>query len=161
MSEKQKAFFSYGPNIRDERKRIQKTQEEFAALGGVTVQTQRSYEAGRSAPSSQYLNRLAAAGVDVYYIISPTDDERRAVMLNPDEVGLIDGYRALTEEHRRLIRQTVFAWGVQAVEQGTHPRVRQRVKQKAKGHGNIQAGGDISGTVTDTPPKGIKKKKGG
>lgn len=46
------------------------TQEAFAAIGGVGRRSQTNYEANDRAPDSDYLSRLAEAGVDVAYVIT-------------------------------------------------------------------------------------------
>lgn len=65
-----------GKRIREERVRLDATQEYFAALGGVTVQTQRRYEAGARSPDAKYLSAIAHA-VDIQYIITGERSARR------------------------------------------------------------------------------------
>ena len=67
-------MFPYGDRLRDQRKKLKMTQEVFAKLGGVTVQTQRNYESGRRAPDTEYLNKIADKGVDVQYIVTSPED---------------------------------------------------------------------------------------
>lgn len=127
MSEKQKRFYPYGQRLRDERKRLRLTQEAFAALGGVTVQTQRSYESGRSAPNSDYLNRLVEAGVDVHYIVaSPMQQGPRQVLLRAEEAEMIEKYRNLSAYWQGKMDAYLDAAIEADVRSGTNNRVRAR-----------------------------------
>lgn len=56
--------------LRAERGRRGITLVEFGALGGVAKSTQASYERAERCPAADYLLRLQAAGVDVYYILT-------------------------------------------------------------------------------------------
>lgn len=46
------------------------SQEEFGAVGGVKKVAQSNYETGKRFPDSQYLERLAAAGVDIQFVVT-------------------------------------------------------------------------------------------
>ena len=59
-----------GLRIRKERKRIGLTQEEFGALGGAQRLAQGQYEKGVREPRLSYLISLAAASVDIIFIIT-------------------------------------------------------------------------------------------
>lgn len=129
MAKKEKKFFPYGERIRQERGRLGVTQEYFAALGGVTVQTQRSYESGRSAPDAEYLAIIAHA-VDIQYIVTGERAARiqtsRSIMnaqlgddippleeasaLKPDEAALLDNYRHSPPEGQAAIKATSAAF---------------------------------------------------
>jgi transcriptional regulator with XRE-family HTH domain len=84
------AFFN--DRLRSERKRIGLNQASFAAIGGVTRDTQLNYENGSRNPDSLYLCALAAAGVNVQFIISGVNTPTH---LDEDEVKLVEGYRSL------------------------------------------------------------------
>ncbi|MFW2440924.1 MAG: XRE family transcriptional regulator [Arenicellales bacterium] len=58
-----------GTRLKSERERIGVTQKYFAALGGVGVNSQRNYEAGRNVPDAKYFAAVAHA-VDNQYIIT-------------------------------------------------------------------------------------------
>jgi transcriptional regulator with XRE-family HTH domain len=65
---------SVGARLRAERKRLNKTQDEFCALGGVSKNTQGNYEKepgeiGYTSPTVDYLLRLGAADVNLHYIV--------------------------------------------------------------------------------------------
>jgi len=59
--------------LKRERMNSGLNQEDFATLGGVSVQSQRNYESGRRSPDTEYLERISNA-VDVGYIISGKRD---------------------------------------------------------------------------------------
>ena len=58
-----------GLRLKEERKRLGKTQEELAEAGGVRRLSQIQYENETTAPSTRYLSGIAAAGVDLSYVL--------------------------------------------------------------------------------------------
>lgn len=54
--------------LREERKRLHLTQEEFGRLGGVTKTAQWLYESGRNWPTTEYIESLRLHGIDVGFI---------------------------------------------------------------------------------------------
>jgi transcriptional regulator with XRE-family HTH domain len=50
-------------------------QAEFAALGGVSRNTQYTYEQATRSPDSAYLQRLSANGIDAAYILTGVRQE--------------------------------------------------------------------------------------
>lgn len=59
---------SFPDRLRIERRRLKLTQEQFAALGGVSKTAQYMYEAGRNWPTCEYLETLCRNGVDGAFI---------------------------------------------------------------------------------------------
>ena len=59
-----------GARLREERNRLQKSQIEVGAIGGVTNKTQGLYESGVRSPDARYLQRISDAGVDVAYVVT-------------------------------------------------------------------------------------------
>lgn len=84
-----KYFFD---RLKEERKRLGLNQDEFAALGGVKKGAQFNYENGSRTPDSDYLAAVAAAGVDVLYLLT---GEYALSALPADEHELLTGYRKL------------------------------------------------------------------
>ncbi|MDO8065645.1 helix-turn-helix domain-containing protein [Janthinobacterium sp. SUN206] len=84
-----KYFFD---RLKEERKRLGLNQDEFAALGGVKKGAQFNYENGSRTPDSDYLAAVAAAGVDVLYLLT---GEHALSALPADEHELLTGYRKL------------------------------------------------------------------
>lgn len=46
------------------------SQTDFGALGGVQKRAQINYESGSRSPDAEYLSAIAAAGVDVLYVLT-------------------------------------------------------------------------------------------
>lgn len=64
-------------------------QQDFAEKMGVSVVTQRNYEKGLRKPTFDYLQKLHAAGYDVYYLLT---GEMRGEILDPDTAALVQAY---------------------------------------------------------------------
>jgi len=92
--------------LREERKRLGLNQDGFAALGGVQRTAQINYEKGERNPDAAYLSAIAAAGVDVTYILTGV---RTSAALEADETALLDNYRRCPEQGKDAIRRTVSA----------------------------------------------------
>ena len=60
----------FGARLKEERKRLGLKQAEFASLAWTDVPKQSLYENGHRELRAQYLSRLAAAGVDVLYVLT-------------------------------------------------------------------------------------------
>ena len=61
---------SFAERLREERKRLKLTQEEFGRLGGVTKTAQSLFESGKNRPGSEFLQALHQHGVDVCFIFT-------------------------------------------------------------------------------------------
>lgn len=59
-----------GARLREERIRLDLSQQALGALGGIETNAQGSYERGKRSPNSTYLSHVASAGVDVLYVIT-------------------------------------------------------------------------------------------
>ena len=59
----------FSDRLLEERKRLKLNQQEMADLAGVQKRAYNYYEKGERFPDSQALQRLAAGGVDVYFLI--------------------------------------------------------------------------------------------
>lgn len=66
-----------GLRIKTARKARGLNQKDFASLGGVGLTTQQQYEAGRTAPSTEYFFRLAEHGIEIP-IFEPQDSFDRS-----------------------------------------------------------------------------------
>lgn len=69
----------------------------FAALGGITKETQLKYENGSRRPDTAYLEAIATHGVDVAYLLT---GRRIESALATDEEALLAGYRSLDAKGR-------------------------------------------------------------
>ena len=61
---------SFGKRLKEERKRLKLTQPELAEIAGTTKSTQLLYEKDTMRANSDYLTAIAAAGVDVGYLLT-------------------------------------------------------------------------------------------
>lgn len=61
---------SLGQRLREERKKMELSQSEFARALGIHLNTQSRYEKGEREPDSNYLNSLMDFGVDVTYVLT-------------------------------------------------------------------------------------------
>jgi len=61
---------TFGERLRTERERLGLSQAAFGELGGVQKVAQINYEKGKRHPDAEYLAAIAAAGVDVLYVLT-------------------------------------------------------------------------------------------
>jgi transcriptional regulator with XRE-family HTH domain len=89
---------TFGRRLRQERDRLELSQAELAAHGGVARTTQHIYDSDPRAPDVTYLERIRSAGVDVAFLIL---GERHAAdrpdMLSISYSGLSNVYRVVDE----------------------------------------------------------------
>lgn len=97
---------SIGLRLREERKRLRLTQEDFGRLGGVGRTTQINYENGDRQPDAEYLTRITGAGADIKYLIA---NERDKALPSVDRSRITDllektnnAARLLIEAHQAL-----------------------------------------------------------
>ncbi|WGA02956.1 helix-turn-helix transcriptional regulator [Enterobacter ludwigii] len=88
-----------GYRLREERSLKGLNQTEFAALAGGSRGAQAAYERDEKIPGGAYLAALAAAGVDILYVLTgqraPLPD--RANVESEEERRLLENYRAMDE----------------------------------------------------------------
>ena len=87
-------MLNFFERLREIRKGMNLTQADFGALAGVTVTAQLYYEKGTRNPDTAYLERLAAHGVDVVYLLTGERIPRGAAALSEAEAALIARYRS-------------------------------------------------------------------
>lgn len=140
-----KYFFD---RLKDERKRLGLNQDEFAALGGVKKGAQFNYENGSRTPDSDYLAAVAAAGVDVLYLLT---GEYSTSALPADENELLVGYRQLDVRSKARVLGLVEGI-VDPATAGTTPSATTPKSDKPTVvfHGKVgqQITGDITGKQT-------------
>lgn len=139
-------LFCFGERVKAERKRLGLTQLAFASIANVSTKTQINYEKDERKPDADYLAKLAAAGVDVEYILTGTPS---AAALTPDEIRLLSLFREATLELKAAAIGTLTA-GTKAnkgAKQIFHGGVGQVIK------------GDNSGAFTMTINETKKDKE--
>ena len=106
------------------------TQESFAKIGGVTINTQVNYEKGERFPNADYLMRLAKEDFDVNYLLT---GKRIRNKLHFEQGQLLDFY----DEANKDVRAAVF--DLFMIEQSGEPLrqtllYRQNVLEYLTGH---------------------------
>lgn len=102
-----------GSRLREERERLGLSQEGLGGIGGVKKLAQFNYEKGERQPDAAYLAAVAAAGVDVLYVV--TGQRSNAPLTahlpsaSPRETALLDNYRNSPETGKDAIERTAFA----------------------------------------------------
>lgn len=92
---------SVGDRLREERIRLNLSQEDLAQAGGVNRNTQGTYERGGRNPDTSYLTGVATLGVDTIYVLCG----RRLVGagLSDIEEKVIANFRSIPEDDQRTI----------------------------------------------------------
>jgi transcriptional regulator with XRE-family HTH domain len=95
----------FGARLAEERKRLGLKQAEFASLVGTDVPKQSLYENDRRELRADYLARLAAAKVDVVYVL--TSKRSEGAWLDEDASQLLSAFLALPEGLREALLRFV------------------------------------------------------
>ena len=98
-----------GPRLKEERKSLGLSQQQFAALGGVEVNAQGKYESGSRAPRSDYLAAIGFGGVDVLYLLSGHRTPMAIDLLSETERSVLLNYRTLTTLDQGAIGQLTLS----------------------------------------------------
>lgn len=99
-----------GRRLREERLKTGLKQEEFAALGGASLNSQTRYETGQAAPKLEYLLRIAEQAdhsVDIGYIIT---GYRADGTLGHGQRWLLDLYEGLDSTRREALMNFLLAF---------------------------------------------------
>lgn len=81
----------------------------MAQIGGVTRNTQGSYERDERRPDTGYLKALHAVGLDVLYVVTGARTPERAGALSDDEEVLIKRYRSIPLDDQKSVRRFLQA----------------------------------------------------
>jgi transcriptional regulator with XRE-family HTH domain len=98
-----------GDRLREERTLLGFNQDAFAQLGGITRNTQGSYEKGERNPDSAYLIAVENAGVDVLYVLTGERLKRAAEGLGEAEKQMFDQFRTLSGYDQKAVHRIVNA----------------------------------------------------
>lgn len=82
-----------GQRLREERERLDLSQERFAAVGGVQKRAQINYEAGERSPDAKYLENISVLGVNLVYVLTGQRKEAATPAITADEMQLVMYYR--------------------------------------------------------------------
>jgi transcriptional regulator with XRE-family HTH domain len=97
---KHKSSDTVGARLRSERRRLDLSQEAFAALGGVSKRSQIDYEKNRVKPASLYMEGIAGNGADVLYILTGSRAPQAAPYASS---GAAERSENLSSEEGRLL----------------------------------------------------------
>ena len=98
---------AFGDRLKEARGAL--SQAEFGRIGGVQRNAQAKYETGERSPDAGYLQALAAAGIDVAYILTGQPGEQGAAGVQDRQRGFeaaapTDAEIELLREFRRLAK---------------------------------------------------------
>lgn len=91
-----------GERLKQERTRLGMSQEEFGAVGGVKKVAQSNYETGKRFPDSQYLERLAASGVDIQFVVTGF---RLGTVAQPNGLPAVESSPIDVEQLMRIVER--------------------------------------------------------
>jgi len=102
-------LLNFGDRLREERTRLGLNQGELATVAEVSKTTQFNYEKGERSPDAPYLAKVAAAGVDVLYVLTGCRAMPSEAGLSADESEVLNHYRSMPESDRVAIRRMTTA----------------------------------------------------
>lgn len=94
-------LFCIGVRLREERERLEETQESIAKKLDITSKTWSKYELGKTNPTTMTLVMLGSFGFDVGYVLTGTKSP--VAGLSPKENTLVENYRSATPEHQSTL----------------------------------------------------------
>lgn len=98
-----------GKRLREERKRLLLSQQDFGAAGGVAANAQVHYESGERLPKSDYLIAVRKIGTDVLYVLTGEHSPVSSDSLSDDEAVIIGRYRELDSSDRKSVSRITSA----------------------------------------------------
>lgn len=112
-----------GDRLKAERERLGLTQPAFAEIADAKKRTLIDWEKGVSSPTAVQLSALAAAGVDVLFVLTGqrlAASEQTAPPLARDEEILLDNYRNSPADAKAAIKATsdAFARSARGAKRG-------------------------------------------
>jgi len=109
LSSSEISELSAGECLREERGRLGLKQEEMAQIGGVTRNTQGSYERDERRPDTGYLKALHAVGLDILYVVTGARTPDPVGGLSEEEEVLVKRYRSMPPDDQKSVRRFVQA----------------------------------------------------
>lgn len=126
---------NFSERLREERKKLGLSQEEFALVAGVKKLAQGNYEKGERHPDSRYLAAIAAAGADVLYILTGQRADGQA--MDAGEQVLLQSYRRCGAEAKSHLIQTAALLSAGMTAGGSSGT---GIHMNSTGSGNVQIG---------------------
>lgn len=100
-----------GARLKEERERLNVSQAALAEIGGKKKLAQLKYEQGESSPTAAYLERIAAIGVDVLYVLTGERAAGLPAGLSADEQLLLESYRGLPVPKQKALLAQLLTGG--------------------------------------------------
>ncbi|EEO27204.1 helix-turn-helix domain-containing protein [Oxalobacter paraformigenes] len=97
----------FSVRLSSERKRLDLSQSEFGALGGVGKTAQFNYENDHRTPDTDYLMNLIKNGIDVLYLLTGIRTVSKEI--TPEEQALLDNYRNADDSGKRAAHRVLDA----------------------------------------------------
>lgn len=102
--------------LRQERARLDLSQGDMAAAGGISLRTQAAWEKGEQSPNADYLVSVSARGVDVLFVLTgryqweqaPGGEGAPSSILSGDEQTLVKGFNSLPEKAKATVKDLVL-----------------------------------------------------
>ena len=95
----------FGARLKEQRKVLGLSQQDFGAIGGVAANAQVHYESGARMPKSDYLIAIRRKGVDVLYVLTGERTALSSDALTDKETLIINHYRGLDGLDQEAIAQ--------------------------------------------------------
>lgn len=107
---------SMGARLKEERNRLDLSQDELGQLCDVKRRTLQDWERGVNAPSAEFLAAAATHGVDPLYVVlgrrvGGGEPIQAGDALTADEAILLGNYRSADEDGRQAARVVLAALG--------------------------------------------------
>lgn len=118
-----------GKRLKEEREALGFSQTGFAAIGGIGRKSQFNYEEDERKADTEYLQKIAAAGADVRYIVTGEREGPPPLVLTADERVLLDGYRALDASTRKRVLAFLLGGEAPGGKVVIHGQVGQQVEK--------------------------------
>ena len=124
-----------GDRLREERVRLDMTQQAFADACGINKRGQVRYEGDEQVPGGGYLAAAAELGIDVNYVLTG----RRVGEMDPLEAQVIAGFRKASDDVKRVV---LLALGAPSSPAGGAQTVFQKanINQQVSGNLTVQGG---------------------
>jgi transcriptional regulator with XRE-family HTH domain len=96
-----------GTRLKSERKRLDLSQQELGAIGGIEANAQGLYERGKRFPNAGYLGAIAEAGVDVLFVITGTRKVLAVEAVTAGDMKLLTELDGLPDEVQEDIKRLI------------------------------------------------------
>lgn len=96
-----------GSRLKEERKRLGLSQASLAVAGGIEANAQGSYERGKRFPNATYLSLIAAAGVDILFVVTGVRKARSIDSITTLEAKVLEELDGLPEDVQNDITRLI------------------------------------------------------